>query len=102
MKTFIVTMLQKPEEIRQERFQEYVNGLLLRFPNKTIAEKTGYKSGIISEYIRGIKPVSEKFLRVFCEKFGADFDYLMGNSTDEVNLNSVKSIIIISQRHLLI
>jgi transcriptional regulator with XRE-family HTH domain len=72
-------MLQKPEELRQERFLEHVNGLNVRFPNKQIVEKTGYKSGIVSEYLNGKKIVSESFLKVYCEKFGADYDYIMGN-----------------------
>ena len=64
-------MLQKLEDIRQERFIAYINSLKLRFPNKEIVNKTGYNSGIVSEYMRGKKFVSESFLRVFCEKFGA-------------------------------
>lgn len=72
-------MLQKPEELRQERFLDHVKGLNSRFPGKIIVEKTGYGSGIVSEYLNSKKMVSENFLRVYCEKFGADFDYIMGN-----------------------
>lgn len=72
-------MLQKPEDLRQERFLEHVNGLNIRFPGKAIADKTGYGGSIISEYLKSKKVVSESFLRIYCEKFGADFEYLMGN-----------------------
>jgi transcriptional regulator with XRE-family HTH domain len=67
-------MLQKPEDARQERFLNEVKKLNLRFPNREIAEKTGYKSGIISEYLNSKKLASEKFLREFSEAFGINYD----------------------------
>lgn len=98
-------MLQKPEEIRLERLLEFINGLNLRFPNKEIVNRTGYKSGVVSEYLKGKKPVSESFLKVFSEKFKADLDYLLGLKPKEgltsVN-NGPKGTITISQRHLII
>lgn len=67
-------MLQKPEEIRHERFLEEVSKLNLRFPGKEIVKKTGYKSGIVSEYLTSKKIVSESFLREFCKAFNLDYD----------------------------
>lgn len=98
-------MLQKPENIRLERLLEFISSLNLRFPNKEIVAKTEYKSGIVSEYLTGKKPVSESFLKVFSEKFGADFDYLMGQKSKQATsrpLNMNQDIIKIAQRHLLI
>lgn len=66
-------MLQKPEDIRQERFLEEINKLNLRFPGKEIVEKTGYNSGIVSEYLNGKKKVSESFLKEFCKAFNIDY-----------------------------
>lgn len=71
---FNVTMLQKSEDIRQQRFLEVVESLKLRFPGKVIAEKTGYNSGIVSEYLKSKKKVSERFLRKFCEVFHIDYE----------------------------
>lgn len=73
-------MLQIEEDIRQARFLEIVKGWGVRFPGKLIVEKTGYKSGIVSEYLNSKKRVSESFLRVFCEKFNIDFEQTFGEN----------------------
>lgn len=67
-------MLQKPENIRHERFLEEVKKLNLRFPGKEIVKRTGYKSGIVSEYLTSKKLVSESFLREFCKAFSFDYE----------------------------
>jgi hypothetical protein len=81
-------MLQKPEEIRHERFLEEVKKLNLRFPGKEIVKKTGYKSGIVSEYLTSKKLVSESFLRAFCKAFSWDYDKIFSvglSQQDEQN-----------------
>ncbi|CAL1518172.1 hypothetical protein [Chitinophaga sp. MM2321] len=73
IKTIIETMLQKPEDIRQQRFLDEVNKLNLRFPGREIVKATGYNSGVVSEYLNSKKNVSERFLREFCKAFNLDF-----------------------------
>ena len=67
-------MLQKSEDIRQQRFLEEVERLNLRFPGKEIVKRTGYNSGIVSEYLNSKKNVSESFLREFCKSFDLDYE----------------------------
>jgi transcriptional regulator with XRE-family HTH domain len=76
-------MLQKTEDIRHQRFLAVVDSLKLRFPGKVITEKTGYNSGIVSEYLKSKKIVSERFLRKFCEVFQIDYDTTFSESPFE-------------------
>lgn len=65
-------MLQIEGNTIQERFISAVKSLKLRFPGRTIAEKTGYNKGTISEYLRNKEP-SEAFIQTFSEHFGLNF-----------------------------
>jgi transcriptional regulator with XRE-family HTH domain len=76
-------MLQKPEDIRHERFLEEITKLNLRFPGKEIVKRTGYKSGIVSEYLNSKKSVSESFLREFSKAFNLDYEKIFGVKQDK-------------------
>jgi len=66
-------MLQITGNTVQERFLSAVRELKIKFPGRTIADKTGYKKATISEYLKK-KPPSEAFIRTFSEKFEVNFD----------------------------
>ena len=78
----------------QERFLEAVKSLGLRFPVARISEKTEYNSGIVSEYLKGKKEVSEKFIKAFCESYKIDPKDILenkkqenGNTSQNLNIN---------------
>lgn len=52
-----------------DSFRTYVKTLDLKFPVAEIARGTKYSKGNVSDFIKGTKPPSENFLKVFYEKF---------------------------------
>lgn len=68
---------------RISRFYEDVEGMKLKFPVATIAEKTKKAKGYVSEVLRKIKEPSEDFLNTFYEKFsiGSETNKDMENYT---------------------
>lgn len=62
-------MLQKPEDISQERFLADVESLKLRFPVARIAKETGFSKSNVSRYLKGDLQPSANFLKVFYEWF---------------------------------
>lgn len=69
----------------QQRFIAAVNSLNLKFPGAKIAEKTGYGEPTVSAYLNKREP-SEKFIRIFCEEFGFDFEEIWNGK--EVNTDN--------------
>jgi len=60
----------------ENEFTKIVKTLKLRYPVKDITEKTSFNKGNISRYVKGKAPVSEPFLKKFCEVYGFDFKIL--------------------------
>lgn len=52
-----------------EEFLAAVARLSLRFPNAEIAKATGMSKGMISKLLNGTTPPSEKFMKLFYQKF---------------------------------
>lgn len=82
-------MSAEQRKVIQERFLKAVKKLNLRFENAEIEEKTGYNSGIISEYLNSKKPVSKKFLRAFCESFNLNFEEIWNEKKEEVKTEDI-------------
>lgn len=57
----------------ENEFTKIVKTLKLRYPVKDITEKTSFNKGNISRYVTGKAPVSEPFLKKFCEVYGFDY-----------------------------
>lgn len=68
----------------QANFLKAVASLDLKKPVTHIHEKTGYSTGLISEYLNEKKDVSEKFAKKFCEVYGFDFEEMNSNPEFEV------------------
>lgn len=62
-------MLQKADIQRHEWLKSQVERLGIRFPVAEIAEKTGWDQGNISSYLKGKKPISDKFFTKFREVY---------------------------------
>lgn len=52
-----------------EQFYEALNSLTIKFPGKTIAEKTGYSRGTVSDYMNRKLTPSEEFIAAFYAAF---------------------------------
>lgn len=66
----------------QDAFLKAVDSLDLRFAGKDICEKTGYKSGTVSEYLNAKKNVSESFLKNFSKAYGLEYKKLFARFFD--------------------
>lgn len=66
------------EKERIEKFRADVAKLGLKFPGKTISEKTGYDKSTVSSYLKPDGEPSEPFLKAFYEKFGNSLDAIHG------------------------
>src|ERR1043165_3432647 len=60
-------------ELRQAWFLEQVRKMHLEAPGVVIAKKTGVLEGQISHLLKGTRPVTENFLRTFCQAFKIDY-----------------------------
>ena len=63
-------MLQKTDEDRRSAVLKILEERKIRFPVADIHKATGIDKGMISNYLNGKKPISDKFYSTFMEKFG--------------------------------
>lgn len=56
--------------------------LRLRFPVKTIADRTGFDSGNISKYLNGRLPLSNNFVKRFYEVFDMELKLAVGKTAE--------------------
>ena len=60
-------------QLRQAWFLEQVRKLHLEAPGVVIAKKTGISEGQVSHLLKGTRPVTDNFLRTFCQAFKLDY-----------------------------
>jgi len=76
----------------EERFINALNSLQIRFIGKVISERTGYKSGTISEYLNRKTRISDDFMKIVCEKFSIDYDEIIGGRPESTLNNKQQTI----------
>lgn len=62
------------KEELHEIFIKTVESFNFRHPVAEVVAKTGYNSGLVSEYLGSKKLVSEKFFKAFCTAFDLDYE----------------------------
>ncbi len=65
-------MLQKTDEDRRSAVLTVLQERKIRFPVTEIHKATGLDKGMISNYLNGKKPISDKFYSTFMEKIGGE------------------------------
>jgi len=76
-------MLHKVAKDRLDKVLEILEKSNIRFHNAEIVRRTGINKSIVSDYLNGVKPISDNFYRTFLEKF-PDTDNIKNNDGEKI------------------